>query len=48
MEKLTNAQQELREMDDLAALGSPVHRLNPLCKLLVTVFYSAAVVSFPK
>lgn len=48
MEKLTNAQQELREMDDLAALSSPVHRLNPLCKLLVTVFYIVTVVSFPK
>ena len=48
MEKLTNAQQELREMDDLAALGSPVHRLNPLCKLLVPAFYIAVVVSFPK
>ena len=48
MEKLTNAQQELREMDALAAGNSPVHRLNPLCKLLVTVFYIAAVVSFPK
>ena len=48
MEKLTNAQLELREMDDLAAADSPVHRLNPLCKLLVTVFYIATVVSFPK
>ena len=48
MEKLINAQLELREMDELAAGNSPVHRLNPLCKLLVTVFYIAAVVSFPK
>ena len=48
MEKLTHAQQELREMDDLAALASPIHRLNPLCKLLVTVFYIVTVVSFPK
>ena len=48
MEKLNNAQLELREMDALAAGNSPVHRLNPLCKLLVTVFYIAAVVSFPK
>ena len=48
MEKLTNAQLELREMDDLAAADSPVHRLNPLCKLLVTVFYIVTVVSFPK
>ena len=48
MEKLNNAQLELREMDALAAGNSPVHRLNPLCKLLVTVFYIAVVVSFPK
>ena len=48
MDKLNNAQLELREMDELAALNSPVHRLNPLCKLLVTVFYIATVVSFPK
>lgn len=48
MDKLTNAQLELREMDDLAAADSPVHRLNPLCKLLVTVFYIVTVVSFPK
>ena len=48
MDKLNNAQLELREMDALAAGNSPVHRLNPLCKLLVTVFYIAAVVSFPK
>ena len=48
MNKLDNAQQELREMDELAAGDSPVHRLNPLCKLLVTVFYIAATVSFPK
>ena len=48
MEKLKNAQLELREMDDLAAAESTVHRLNPLCKLLVTVFYIVTVVSFPK
>ena len=48
MNKLNNAQLELREMDELAAGSSPVHRLNPLCKLLVTVFYIAVLVSFPK
>ena len=48
MEKLTNAQLELREMDDLAAADSPVHRLHPLCKLLVTVLYIVTVVSYPK
>ena len=47
MDKLTQARCELREMDALAAEDSPVHRLHPLCKLLVTVCYIAAVVSFP-
>ena len=35
-------------MDALAAEESPVHKLHPLCKLLVTVFYIVVVVSFPK
>ena len=48
MDKLTNARSELREMDALAAQDSPVHRLHPLCKLLVTICYIATVVSFPK
>ena len=48
MDKLTQARCELREMDALAAEDSPVHRLHPLCKLLVTVCYIVTVVSFPK
>lgn len=48
MDKLSRAQSELHEMDALAAGSSPVHRLHPLCKLLVTVLYIVAVVSFPK
>ena len=48
MDHLSNAQTELREMDALAAADSPVHRLHPLCKLLVTIFYIAVVVSFSK
>lgn len=48
MDKLSQAQSELREMDALAAADSPVHRLHPLCKLLATVFYIVTVVSFPK
>ena len=48
MDHLTNAKVELREMDNLAAATSPVHRLHPLCKLLVTIFYIIVVVSFPK
>ena len=48
MDKLSHAQSELREMDALGAGNSPVHRLNPLCKLLVTIGYIATVVSFSK
>ena len=48
MDKLSQAQSELQEMDALAAEDSPIHRLHPLCKLLVTVAYIATVVSFPK
>lgn len=48
MDKLSNAQSQLLEMDTLAAGNSPVHRMHPLCKLLVTVFYIVTVVSFDK
>ena len=48
MDKLSKARSELREIDALAAEDSPIHRIHPLCKLLVTVSYIDAVVSFPK
>lgn len=48
MDRLSRAQSGLREMDALAAGGSPVHRLHPLSKLLVTVLYIVTVTSFPK
>lgn len=48
MDRLTKAQTELREMDALAAKDSVIHRLHPLCKLLVTIFYIVTVVSFHK
>lgn len=48
MSKLSQAQTELREMDALAAEDSPLHRLHPLCKLIVTIVYIVTVVSFPK
>ena len=48
MDHLSTAQTELREMDALAASDSPVHRLHPLAKLLVTVLYIVVAVSFPK
>lgn len=48
MSKVSNAWVELREMDELSARSSPVHRLHPLAKLLVTLFFLFTVVSFPK
>lgn len=48
MDKLPQAQSELREMDALAAADSPVHWLHPICKLAVTLLYIVIVVSFPK
>lgn len=48
MDKLSHAQAELREMDDLATERSPLHRLHPLCKLLITAVYIVTLVSFPK
>ena len=48
MEKIDAAVAELREMDDLAALDSPVHSLHPLAKLLTTFIYIFVTVSFDK
>lgn len=48
MDRLSRARSGLREMDALAAGGSPIHRLHPLSKLLVTVLYIVTVTSFPK
>ena len=48
MDKLAKAQHELRQMDELAAGTSVIHRLHPLSKLAVTAAYIALVVSFPK
>ena len=48
MNKVSDALTEFRQMDELAAQDSPVHRLHPLGKLLVTVLYIFLVVSVPK
>ena len=48
MAKIDSAASELREMDDLAAMSSPIHRLHPLSKLLTTIAYIFTTVSFPK
>lgn len=48
MDKLSRAQAQLLEMDTMAAGASAVHRLHPLCKLIVTIVYVFLVVSFHK
>lgn len=48
MSRMDAALRELAEMDDLASGDSPIHRRSPLAKLLVTIAYIAAVVSFDK
>jgi len=46
--KANNALKELHDMDELAAGSSPVHKLHPLVKFLVTIAYIYCVVSFSK
>lgn len=48
MDKIDRAALELREMDDLAAMRSPVHALHPLAKLITTVIYIIITASFDK
>ena len=48
MDKIDRAAMELREMDDLASMDSPVHALHPLAKLITTIIYILVTVSFGK
>lgn len=48
MNKMEKALRELGEMDELAAGDSPVHRVHPAAKLIVTAAYILTVVSFGK
>ena len=48
MDRLSHAQVQFREMDELAKGTSLVHRLHPLCKLAITISYILIVVSFDK
>lgn len=48
MNQMTWAMLEIRQMDELSDMDSPVHNRHPLAKLLVTVGYIFTVVSFPK
>ena len=47
MNPMTGAMRELAGMDELARLGSPMHRLHPLPKLLTVLLYIGVVLSFP-
>ena len=46
--KLEKALREICSIDELAERDSPVHRLPPLAKLIVTIAYIAVTVSFHK
>lgn len=48
MNPMTNAMLELKEMDELSHMDTPIHGLHPLAKFLVTIVYIFTVVSFPK
>ena len=48
MNKMEKALFELNEMDDLAAMDSPIHDLNPAAKLITTIAYIFITVSFHK
>ncbi len=48
MNKLSHAHYEIKEIEALSEGNSVIHRLHPLCKLLMTIFYIIVVVSFPK
>ena len=48
MNTMETALHELSEMDELASRSSPVHKLGPTAKLISTIIYIAAVMSFGK
>lgn len=48
MSKLSGAIYDIRYLDEVASLSSPIHRIHPLVKLLVTIVYIGVVVSFHK
>ena len=48
MTRTSTALFHLRRTDELASSDSPIHRIHPAAKLLVTLFYLAGVVSFGK
>lgn len=48
MASITNALFNLRQMDELASQNTPIHRIHPLAKIIVTMVFLLTVVSFGK
>lgn len=48
MSSINNALFNLRQMDDLAAQNTPIHRIHPLAKIIVTMVFLVTVVSYDK
>lgn len=48
MSKLSGAIKDIKSMDELSALSSPIHNINPLIKLIITFVYIFIIVSFNK
>lgn len=48
MSSINNALFNLRQMDDLAAQNTPIHRIHPLAKIIVTMAFLVTVVSYGK
>ena len=46
MNKAENALREIQAMGELQNMGSPIHSLAPLAKLVITVSYIFTVMSF--
>ncbi|MBD3344437.1 MAG: cobalt ECF transporter T component CbiQ [Chitinivibrionales bacterium] len=48
MSQLLSAQLDIGYLDSLAGRSSPVHRINPQAKLIVSVVYITILMSFPR
>lgn len=48
MDKIDSALRDFRDMDELSSRSSIIHRLNPLAKFIITVYYIMMVVSCDK
>lgn len=48
MSRLSGAIYDIRYLDETASLSSPIHKVHPLVKLLVTIGYISILVSFEK